>query len=231
MAKRNTLLRRTKYRLLQKLPGDIGLRNRRKYLKLFAPVAEAQMRSAIEAAAGGICIDPGANLGLHTRTMATHAGRVYAFEPDPWTADRFRENLAGFPNVEVVEAAASIEHGTIKLYRTAGFENDPEVQSQSASIMAKKRNIDTSTAIDVAQIDFTAFLEDLDKDISVIKIDIEGAEVALMEKLLDHPVLHRIGYIFVETHESRLPELAERSEALRRRSKTIAHPIINMDWK
>ncbi len=52
-----------------------------------------------------------------------------------------------------------------------------------------------------------------------------------MEKLLDHPVLRRIGHILVETHESRLPELAGRSEALRRRSKAIEHPIINMDWK
>ncbi len=231
MAIRDSLLRRLKLRLFQNLPGDTGLRYRRKYIRLFSHEAETQMDEAIRAAAGGICIDLGANIGRCSRKMAAHAGRVYAFEPDPWTAAQLRENLADLANVEVIEAAASTEAGTVQLYRSAGFEEDPDFQSLSSSIVAQKRNIDTSVAIDVPQIDFTAFLEGLDTDIAIIKMDIEGAEVAVMEKLLDHPVLHRIGHIFVETHESRVPELARRSEALRKRSKTIARPVINMDWK
>ncbi|WP_146590877.1 FkbM family methyltransferase [Puniceibacterium confluentis] len=231
MAKRNTLLRRLKYRILQTLPGNTGLRYRRKYLKLFAGRAEAQMRAALAAAPGGICIDLGANVGQHTRTMAAHAGMVYAFEPDPWTAARLRENLADLGNVTVIEAAAGTENGSTALFRTAEFNADPEMQSQSSSIVAEKRNVDTAHPVKVQVLDFTAFLEALDSDIAVLKMDIEGAEVALLEKLFDHPVLSRIGHVFVETHESRIPELAPRSEALRRRSRNIAHPVINMDWK
>lgn len=228
---RNTPLRRAKYGLMQHLPGELGLKYRRKLRKLFAPAAEAEFRAALEGAAGKICIDLGANLGQHTRTMATHAAKVYAFEPDPWTAAELRNRLADVPNVEVVEAAAGTEDGTFPLYRTSSFDADPVEQSQSASLVAEKRNIDTARAVEVRVIDFLAFLESLEGEIAVIKMDIEGAEVDLLEAFLDHPAIARIDHIFVETHESRIPGLAARTEALRRRVTDLAQPKINMDWK
>lgn len=228
--RKDTAFRRLKYRLLQHLPGQRGLRYRRRYLRLFAPQAQAQFDRAVAGATGRICIDLGANLGVHTRTLAAQASRVYAFEPDPWTAARLRENIADLPNVDVITAAAGTENGTLSLYRSAEFATDPEAASLSSSIMAAKRNVDTDNAIPVPVVDFIAFLRDLDTDIAVIKIDIEGAEVPLLEKLLDDPVLARIDHIFVETHESRIPDLAPRSEALRRRAAKLTHPKINMNW-
>ena len=56
-ANRNTPLRRAKYGLLQHLPGELGLKYRRKLRKLFAPAAEEAFRQALAAAKGGICID------------------------------------------------------------------------------------------------------------------------------------------------------------------------------
>jgi FkbM family methyltransferase len=228
---RNTPLRRAKYGLMQHLPGELGLKYRRKLRKLFAPAAEEAFRQALVGAKGGICIDLGANIGQHTRTMAAHAAKVYAFEPDPWTAQRLREALADLPNVEVIEAAAGAEAGTFPLYRTASFDADPVEQSQSSSLMAQKKNVDTSTAIEVSVIDFPAFLQKLDADVAVIKMDIEGAEVPLLEALFDHPVKSRIGHLFVETHESRIPDLLERTDALRARAAGMTRPVVNMDWK
>lgn len=230
-ATRNTPLRRAKYGLLQHLPGALGLKYRRKLRKLHAPAAEAEFREALTGAAGKICIDLGANLGQHTRTMAAQAAKVYAFEPDPWTAAELRTRLADVSNVEVIEAAAGTEDGTFPLYRTASFDADPAEQSQSSSLMAQKRNIDISNAIDVRVIDFPAFLESLDADIAVIKMDIEGAEVPLLEALFDHPVKNRIGHLFVETHESRIPDLLARTDALRSRAAAMTQPRVNMDWK
>jgi len=230
-ANRNTPLRRAKYGLMQHLPGALGLKYRRKLRKLHAPAAEAEFRAALAGASGKICIDLGANLGQHTRTMASHAAKVYAFEPDPWTAMELRARLADVPNVEVVEAAAGTEDGTLPLYRTSSFDANPVEQSQSSSLMAEKRNIDTNNSIDVAVIDFPAFLEGLDADIAVIKMDIEGAEVPLLEALFDHPVKDRIGHLFVETHESRIPALFARTNALRERAAKMTRPLVNMDWK
>jgi FkbM family methyltransferase len=225
-ANRNTPLRRAKYGLMQHLPGELGLKYRRKLRKLYAPAAEAEFREALAGAAGKICIDLGANLGQHTRTA-----KVYAFEPDPWTAAELRTRLADVPNVEVIEAAAGTEDGTFPLYRTASFDADPVEQSQSSSLMVQKRNIDTASAVDVKAIDFPAFLEGLEGEIAVIKMDIEGVEVPLLEALFDHSVRTRIGHLFVETHESRIPDLLARTDALRDRAAQMTRPRVNMDWK
>lgn len=163
--------------------------------------------------------------------MAAHAAKVYAFEPDPWTAAELRKRLADVSNIEVIEAAAGTEDGTFPLYRTSSFDSDPVEQSQSSSLMAQKRNIDKASAVDVNVIDFPAFLAALDGDIAVIKMDIEGAEVPLLEALFDHPVKKRIGHLFVETHESRIPDLLARTDALRARAATMTQPRVNMDWK
>ncbi|WP_439123666.1 FkbM family methyltransferase [Marivita sp.] len=230
-ANRNTPLRRAKYGLMQHLPGELGLKYRRKLRKLYAPAAEAAFRKALANSKGKVCIDLGANLGQHTQTMAAHAAKVYAFEPDPWTAAELRTRLATVPNVEIVEAAAGIEDGTFPLYRTSSFDADPVEQSQSSSLISEKRNIDTESAVDVRVIDFPAFLEGLNADIAVIKMDIEGAEVPLLEALFDHPVKSRIGHLFVETHESRIPDLLARTDALRDRAAQMTQPHVNMDWK
>ncbi|MFP7571337.1 FkbM family methyltransferase [Marivita sp. S2033] len=229
---RNTPLRRAKYALLQHVPGAIGLKYRRKLRKLVeTPIAEAAFRDALARSAGTVCIDLGANLGQHTRAMAPYASRVYAFEPDPWTASHLRERLGDLQNVEVIEAAAGTQDGTLPFYRTAAFDTDREIQSQSSSLMSDKCNVDTSTAIDVSVIDFPAFLAALDTEVGVIKMDIEGAEVPLLEALFDTPVLDRVGYMFVETHESRIPALSERTDALRVRAAGMSQPVVNMDWK
>ena len=230
-ANRNTPLRRAKYGLMQHLPGELGLKYRRKLRRLHAPAAEAAFREALAGATGKVCIDLGANLGQHTRTMAAQASKVYAFEPDPWTATKLRDALADLGNVEIIEAAAGTEDGSFPLYRTSDFDADPVAHSQSSSLMAQKKNVDAAAAIDVKVIDFPAFLEGLNTEIAVIKMDIEGAEVPLLEALFDHPVKSRIGHLFVETHESRIPDLLARTDALRARAAAMTQPVVNMDWK
>jgi len=224
-------LRRLKYQVLQHLPGQRGWHYKRKLRLADDGATDAAFASAIEGAAGKVCVDLGANLGVFSRRMAATAGRVYAFEPDPWTAQELRKAVADLPNVAVIEAAAGVEDGTISLYRSKEFQDDPGRASQSSSIIAEKRNIDSSSGIDVPVVDFVRWLEALDSDVALIKMDIEGAEVALLERLMDAPVLSRVDAIFVETHESRIPELAARTEALRARAARLPHPVINLDWK
>ena len=230
MARKDTPLRRLKYRLLSHLPGARGLEYSRKLRRLLSPEAKAQFGAALAGARGKVCIDLGANMGIYTRQMAEAGARVYAFEPDPWTAAKLRQNLVGLDNVTVIEAAAATREGTMSLYRHPGFDDDPEFASLSSSTVAEKLNVDTDTAISVRAVDFPAFLAGLDADIAVIKMDIEGGEVALLEALLDHPVLSRIGAVFVETHENRVPALAARTRALRRRTAAMTRPVINMNW-
>jgi FkbM family methyltransferase len=226
----NTVFNRTRTRLFKHLPGAKGEKYRRKAFAFRQMECQAEFERVLERLDGGLCVDLGANVGTYTRRMAARAARVVAFEPDPWTATELRSRLGDLDNVEVIEAAAGTEEGQIEMYRAVGYSDDPLRASESTSVFADKSNVDTAHAITVRQIDFPAWLAAQDAPVELLKIDIEGAEVPLLEALLDHPARDRVEMIFCETHESRLPALAARTKALRRRAARIARPRINLDW-
>lgn len=222
---------RTRTRLLKHLPGAKGEKYRKKDRAFRRMDCRAEFERAHETLDGAVCVDLGANVGTFTRRMAARAARVVAFEPDPWTAGELRRRLADLDNVEVIEAAAGTREGTLTMYRAPEYDGDPAKGSESTSSFAEKRNVDPDKTIEVREIDFPAWLAAQDTPVRLLKIDIEGAEVPLLEALLDHPGLGKVEMIFCETHETRLPMLAERTEALRRRAASMTTPKINLDWQ
>ena len=85
--------------------------------------------------------------------------------------------------------------------------------------------------VEVRQVDFIGYLDDLDEDIGVLKIDIEGAEIDILEALFDRPdLLERIDFIFAEMHDG-IPGLAKRAKALRERAGHIVRPEIDLEWR
>ncbi len=215
-----------KYRLLRHLPGELGHRYERKHT-----VRTGGFEDAVHGSEGMTCLDLGANLGKFTRKMASSAKRVIAFEPDPWTYAALEANVADLDNVTLEKAAAGAGEGTSLLYRHARFNDDPVFHSQASSIIAGKNDVTDDGAIEVRQVDFIGYLEKLDEDIGVLKIDIEGAEVDLLEALFDRPdIFRRINHIFAETHESRIPEHKPRVKALRAVARRLERPDVNLYW-
>ena len=214
--------------VLRHLPGRPGRRYRRRYYGL---QARSEYVEALNRSAGKTCIDLGANVGEYTREMAVKAKRVIAFEPDPWAHARLQANVADLDNVKIENAAAGTRDGTVLLYRRAGFESNPASNSQSSSVVAAKNNVSQDEAVEVEQIDFIAYLENLDENLGIVKIDIEGAEVELLERLFERPdILMHIDYIFVETHESRIPGHEPRVNELRESAARMDRPKINFYW-
>lgn len=217
-----------KYKVLRHLPGKPGRRYDRKEKRLSAKLL---FEKALCHAEGKTCIDLGANIGEYTRKMAGEAKRVIAFEPDPWAYAALQESVADLDNVKIEKAAAGTNEGTVLLYRHADFENDPASKSESSSIISDKENVIEEGAVEVQQVDFIGYLEDLDEDIGLLKMDIEGAEVALLEALFDRPdILKRIDYIVVETHETRIPGHELRVKVLREKARLITRPRTNFHW-
>lgn len=221
--------KRARYRLLRYLPGKRG----RRYSRQFnAFLALDEFERAIRRTAGKTCIDLGANVGHYTKELAKLASEVIAFEPDPWACAQLETNLANFSNIKIENAAAGIQEGTALLWRHLQFNDDPAKYSTSSSIIPDKFDvIDRHQAIEVCQINFIDYLSDLDKEVGIIKIDIEGAELDLLEALLKRPdLLSRIDYIFAETHERQIPDHAPRIRNLRARADRLTRPRVNLDW-
>ena len=216
-----------KSRLLRHLPGEIGHRYKCKYM-----VRTNGFEVAVRRCRGTTCIDLGANLGVYTRMMAAHARQVIAFEPDPWTLAELQANVADLDNVMIENAAAGTSEKSVYLYRHPGFDDDPVSRSEASSVIAGKGDVTEKDAVEVRQIDFVRYLEDLEDGIGILKIDIEGAEVDLLEALFDRSdLMGRISHIFAETHERLIPDHKPRVKALRTRARRLDRPYVNLYWR
>ncbi len=217
-----------KYSALRQLPGKLGRRYEYKYLRLQALM---EFEEAIHRSKGMTCIDLGANIGEYTRKMALGTKQVIAFEPDPWAHAELQTNVADLDNVKIENSAAGTSESMVLLYRHARFDEDPTLNSQSSSVISGNSNLSEVGAVEIQQVDFIKYLEDLNEDIGLLKMDIEGAEVDLLEALFDRPdILNRIDHIFAETHERLILGYKLRVNALRERAKLIKQPYINLYW-
>ncbi len=105
-------------------------------------------------------------------------------------------------------------------------------------IVLKKRRITADTALRLGKYfqvspDFWLGLQmdfDLDTEIEVLKIDIEGAEIEAVNRLLDTGSYRKAKRILVETHERKIHELREPTEALRNRIEEMGIDHICLDW-
>lgn len=139
---------------------------------------------------GDLCLDIGANVGVHTLLMAQTtgpAGHVIAVEPHPRICDRLRRNLDlnRLTNVTVVPAALSGRDGNIDLY---GFTEDAFHQGSSsllpdreAKTAIRVRSVRGSTLQRECRIETCHFL----------KIDVEGAESLVLGELAELVDTHR----------------------------------------
>jgi FkbM family methyltransferase len=178
-----------------------------------------------------VCLDLGANVGAWTTRLAATGAEVHAYEPDPWTFARLADVAGHLPNVTLHNAAVSDADEVVTMRRNPGFAADPETASLGTSILKIAPGLPVGEAFEARCVDLRRVLRELGGRVDLVKIDIEGAEVPLLETLLDAPELDMIEAMFVETHEVNMPELRERLAALRARvAARTRGPYINLDW-
>ncbi len=183
---------------------------------------------------GDVVVDCGANRGDVTARLAATGAEVHAFEPDPYNLEKLAERFAEAANVHLHAAAVGTAAGSIRLMRTANWEANPELASVKSTVVAGGQNIAESAGIDVELIDFPAFLRGLvaaHGRVAFVKMDIEGAELDLLEALLREKLFDHIQLTVAETHERKFKDLRPRFAALRE-AMAAAYPQtrVNLDW-
>lgn len=179
---------------------------------------------------GDVVLDCGANRGAFTRRFAATGATVHAFEPDPYSFAELKKNAENNANVICHQAAVGTFDADIALYRAEEFDEDPSLYSLSSSAFSDKANISTTRAVMVRQIDLLQFVRGLSSPIRVTKMDIEGAEVPLLEAIIGSGALPLFGSIFVETHETKIPSLRQRTQQLRSVVERRHSDTIFLDW-
>ena len=151
-----------------------------------------------------ILIDCGANVGDVTSQMANTGALVYAFEPDPFAYNVLKKRFKYFKNVKILNAGIMDQTGQFSFRLYASDVKDSIDCSVGSSFLAEK-NTDTSGIIKVDCIRLTDFLLALGKKVKLIKMDIEGAEIAVLNDLFSNSVIDCVDYMLVETHERQMP--------------------------
>jgi FkbM family methyltransferase len=178
---------------------------------------------------GSLVIDGGANVGKVTAAFVRQGFEIHAFEPDPVASATFERRFGTNPLVHLHRAALGTRATTMRLYRTKEFSHRPQKATTSSSLFRRDKH-DDANATEVQVIDLLAFIRGLDRRVDLLKLDVEGSEVDLLEHMLDEGLDRDIGRIFVETHERHSPELAERTARLRKRIAAEGIGNINLDW-
>lgn len=178
-----------------------------------------------------IAIDCGANVGKFTRILGQNGAKVFAFEPNPIAYAELQKNLADLPNVTLFNAATTTESGKVRLYMHKRAGRDPLAHSVSSSLLATKSNINPKDFFEVEGIVLSDFIEELGQPVKLLKMDVEGAEIGLLNQLLDRGLQSRVELGFVEIHDRRVPELVGPTAALRERLKALDSEHISLDWR
>jgi FkbM family methyltransferase len=197
---------------------------------------QAEHRRVVDIAAfhslgpGDIAIDCGANLGAITRILAAGGATVHAFEPNPDAFGVLQAAVGDMPNVHLHAAAVLDAPGTMTLHLHMNYDRNPERFSSGSSLIAEKRNVDEARGVEVQVVDLVAFIAALPR-VKLLKIDIEGAEYAILHALIDRGVIDRIDAVFVETHAHAIPSLRETDARLRQRIADLGlGGKIDLNW-
>ena len=127
---------------------------------------------------GMLVMDIGAHVGYYTLLAARRvgpAGKVYAFEPDPDNHATLSKNieLNGYRNVVVVKTAVTDRVGYTQLYLTA-------MESGRHSIYHHGQPERGNVPVETTTVD--SMLEEMEwPHVDLIKIDVEGAEAAVLD--------------------------------------------------
>lgn len=178
-----------------------------------------------------IALDLGANIGNITHQMAETGASVYAFEPNPFAFEKLQQRFKDNPKVTCLNKAVLDIETTIPLYFHEFSDQDEITWSVGSSLLDFKKNVLKGKKVDVEALDLAVFIKNLGKPIDLIKMDIEGVECKVINHLIDSEVMDSIKLMLVETHDHKIPELKEETDALRSRIKALGlENKINLNW-
>ncbi len=174
---------------------------------------------------GSTVIDVGANIGIYTVVLARAvgpSGQVLAFEPVPENVERLRRNLEvnDIANVEVFQVAIADRNETVALH----LSDDPAYHSTVA--VSQGHGLGRSTTVPGRSLN-KIWRELGSPEVSVAKIDVEGAELDVLRGATEILATCRPALLIEITTPSQLSAITELLSPYEYRSR---QPEGFMDW-
>lgn len=123
---------------------------------------------------------------------------IYMFEPNPKFADQLRKMAEGNGKLFYSNKAAWLKDGEIE------FAVDNTDTPMGSTAEQSKLNIwDTMPHIKVESFDFSEWVKQFKDDYLLVKMDIEGAEFPVLEKMLKDDTVSCIDKLLCEFHPNK----------------------------
>jgi FkbM family methyltransferase len=147
-------------------------------LGMYEPQAIKFLREVVRP--GYCCIDIGANLGYYALLMARlvgPSGQVIAFEPFPRNFQTLQKNVSlnDLQNVRIEPIAIGETSGSLSLFFAAEEENSATPSATAYAVDGRQENLQ------VPMLSLDGYLSTGQFVPNLIKIDVEGAEMAVLE--------------------------------------------------
>jgi FkbM family methyltransferase len=153
-------------------------------------------------APGMTIVDAGANVGFYTEIFSRlvgETGRVYAFEPDAFCSTILRERVGRFPvdNVRIVTSAVGATNGTVTFYTSLRDRAESRTHPFATHVPAE------TASVPLVSLDAFCAENGIGR-IDVVKMDVEGAEVGVLEGMRRIFAENPPGGLFIEFSPAQL---------------------------
>jgi FkbM family methyltransferase len=179
-----------------------------------------------------IFIDCGAHCGesiLRAKQQFGYDTQVISFEAVPKLANELANIYVNDPSVQVCNAAVYITDGTIDI-------NICQVFTDGSSILTTLNDNHKASKVTVPCFDLSSWITNTfdSNDYIILKLDIEGAEYDVLQKLIDDKTINLINELWGEWHvghiinnleEDERIQFALKADKLQRTLENISKPL------
>ncbi|HEX7902793.1 MAG TPA: FkbM family methyltransferase [Chitinophagaceae bacterium] len=192
------------------------------YIKLVPDLFRLNKKSLV--------LDCGANVGHISKLLASTGATVIAFEPDPLAYAAFERRCKNKKNITLIKKGVWDKDATIQLYTHKEAAGDEASFTVGSSIVADKLNVDTARGQSIEVTDLVTFMQQQERKIDLVKLDVEGAEIDILKKILatdSHTLFDRM---YVETHETKIPSQQQDLAAIKEEMNRKGITNIKLNW-
>lgn len=158
-----------------------------------------------------------------------HCGaEVYAFEPNLYL-NAFLKRKFKNQNTHLYQKAVGSKN-----YKTSFLIFQGRALSQGNRIVSSLQDEETSQSYEVEVVDLCDFIDinfvSKGKEVYLLKLDIEGAEFEILEKLITQKLYQHIKFIACETHEYMFKDGEAKLKKIQKLIKSKNIHNIFLDW-
>jgi FkbM family methyltransferase len=177
-----------------------------------------------------IVLDCGANVGRITSYLSITGATIYAFEPDPIAFKILIRRCKNKKNVTCINIGVWHKDAVVQLYRHKEMREEETSFTIGSSIVNAKKNVDSGSFTEIEVIDLLTFIRHLNKKVDLVKVDIEGAEIEILKKIIAEDAHTLFKIMFVETHETKIPGQGDELIAIKLQMKEKGVNNIKLNW-